>query len=306
MSNFPFPVIDAHIHLFVTSPMTHPEKYSHLYTAKELELMRKRFDKNLKERGQPPIDTSCCTVKENCDRWKGEFDRYGIDGGAFISMEINHDNLRGFLDCDRQRLLGYAFLNPLREDGPEYLERSVKDCGLKGLKLISTNQKFHPYDERIYPLYEKMVELDIPLLLHMGASIGYSADFRYANPADLQPVLRDFPELKVMLAHFGTGFFREALLVGYQCDNIYYDTSSSNIWMKYQGYPLTLKDVFKYTIDAVGADRIVFGTDSSYFPRGYRYDVLMDQKNALDELGVSTEDQAKIFGGNLKRLMGIS
>ena len=70
--------------------------------------------------------------------------------------------------------------------------------------------------------------------------------------------------------------------------------------MKYQGYPLTLKDVFKYALDAVGPERIVFGTDSSYFPRGYRSDVLMDQKNALDELAVSIDDQAKIFGGNLK------
>ncbi|MHC9539022.1 MAG: amidohydrolase family protein [Vulcanimicrobiota bacterium] len=306
MSTFPFPIIDAHIHLFVTSPMSHPEKYAHLYTAKELEMMRKRFDKNLKERGQPPIDISCCTAAENAVRWKGEFAKCGISGGAFISMENDHETLRAFLDSDREHLLGYAFLNPLREDGPEYLERAVKECGLKGLKLIATNQKFHPYDERIYPLYEKMVELDIPLLLHMGVSIGYSADFRYANPADLQPVLRDFPELKVMLAHFGTGFFREALLLGYQCENIYYDTSSSNIWMKYQGYPLTLKDVFKYALDAVGPERIVFGTDSSYFPRGYRSDVLMDQKNALDELAVSIDDQAKIFGGNLKGLMKLS
>ncbi len=303
MSTFPFPIIDAHIHLFVTTPMSHPERYADLYTKKELELMRKRFEKNLKERGQPPIDTTCCTVSENAERWRGEFEKYGISGGAFISMENCHDNLRAFLDHDREHLLGYAFLNPLREDGPEFLERTVRECGLKGVKLIATNQKFHPYDERIYPLYEKMVELDIPLLLHMGASIGYSADFRYANPCNLQPVLRDFPELKVMLAHFGTGFFREALLTGYQCDNIYYDTSSSNIWMKYQGYPMTLKDVFKCALDAVGPERLVFGTDSSYFPRGYRYDVLMDQKNALDELGVSLDDQAKIFGGNFMRLM---
>jgi len=302
MDTMPFQVIDAHLHLFVTTPMSHPEKYKELYTMKEIQMMRTRFEKNLKERGQPPIDLQCCSIEENAGRWKSEFDRYDIAGGAFISMENNYDNLEGFMALD-SRFHGYAFLNPLREDGPAYLEESVKKYGLRGLKLIATNQRFHPYDERIYPLWEKAEELGIPVLIHMGASIGYSADFRYANPLDLQPVLRDFPDLVFMLAHFGVGFFREALITAYQCDNIYFDTSSSNIWMKYMGYPITLKDVFRYALDAVGPGRLVFGTDSSYFPRGYRYDILAEQKKALDDLNVPLEDQAKIFGGNIKRLM---
>ncbi|MDQ7826327.1 MAG: amidohydrolase family protein [Candidatus Eremiobacteraeota bacterium] len=303
MLSVPYPIIDAHIHLFVTTPLTHPEKYRDLYTPMEIKMMKKRFDKNLKERGQPPIDTSCCTAKENADRWHAQFEKCGITRGAFISMENDYENLRDFLSLGRERFLGYAFLDPLREDGPAYLERSVKEYGLRGLKLIATNQKFHPYDARIYPLWEKAQELQIPVLIHMGASIGYSADFRFANPLDLQPVLRDFPDLVFMLAHFGVGFFREALLLGYQCDNVYYDTSSSNIWMKYQGFPITLKDVFRYALDAVGPGRIVFGTDSSYFPRGYRFDVLKEQHEALEALGVSEEDRAKIFGGNIARLM---
>lgn len=303
MNKYPFPIIDAHIHLFVTTPMSHPDKYESLYSKKEIEMMRKRFSKNLKERGQPPIDLTCCSAKENASRWAEEFNQKSINRGIFICMENDYSNLLEFINADSQRFNGYAFMDPLRKDGPEYLEKSVKKFGLKGLKLISTNQKFHVYDERIYPLYEKAQELKIPILIHMGASIGYSADFRYANPLDLQPVLRDFPDLIFMLAHFGAGFFREALLLGYQCDNIYYDTSSSNIWMKYQGYPITLKDVFRYAIDAVGPDRIIFGTDSSYFPRGYRRDILELQKDVLDELEISIEDQAKIFGGNILRLI---
>jgi uncharacterized protein len=301
--NFPFPIIDAHIHLFVTTPMSHPEKYKNLYKPREIELMRKRFEKNLKERGQPVMDFGCCPVEESARRWKEEFDKNSIARGCFITIEQDYENLDSFMALDRERFLGYAFMDPLREDGPEYLERSVKEHGLKGLKLIATNQKFHPYDERIYPLWEKAEQLGIPILLHMGASIGYSADFRFANPLDIQPVLRDFPDLIVMLAHFGVGFFREALLLGYQCENIYFDTSSSNIWMKYQGFPITIKDVFKYSLDAIGPSRLVFGTDSSYFPRGYRRDILMEQKQALDELGVPMEDQARIFGGNIARLM---
>lgn len=303
MEKFPFEVIDAHLHLFVTSPMTHPEKYRDIMSPREIELMRRRFEKNLKQRGQPPIDYECCPADESATRWKAEFEKNGISRGIFISMESDYNNLREFMSLGENRFLGYAFLNPVLEDAAEKLEYAVKEYGLRGLKLIATNQKFHPYDERIYPMYAKAEELGIPILIHMGASIGYSADFRFANPLDLQPVLRDFPDLNFMLAHFGVGFFREALLLGYQCDNILYDTSSSNIWIKYQGTPTTIRDVFKYALDAVGPERLVYGTDSSYFPRGYRTDIMMEQKQALDELGVSAEDQAKIFGGNIRRLM---
>ena len=51
------------------------------------------------------------------------------------------------------------------------------------------------------------------------------------------------------------------------CPNIYLDTSSSNGWTRYTP-GLTLLDVFKTALAAVGPSRLVFGTDSSFFPRG--------------------------------------
>jgi len=65
---------------------------------------------------------------------------------------------------------------------------------------------------------------------------------------------------------------------------------------------LTLDDVFRAALAVVGPGRILFGTDSSYFPRGWQQNVYDDQKAALDRLGVAQADQDMIFGGTFDRL----
>jgi hypothetical protein len=89
-----------------------------------------------------------------------------------------------------------------------------------------------------------------------------------------------------------------------QCPTIHFDTSSSNSWMKY--HPgLTLEDVFRQALSVVGPTRLLFGTDSSFFPRGWQKPVYDAQVSALEALGVSPDDRAKILGGNFDRLFPI-
>ena len=85
------------------------------------------------------------------------------------------------------------------------------------------------------------------------------------------------------------------------CPNVYLDTSSSNTWMKYEG--LTLKAVFKRAREVCGANRLLFGTDSSFYPRGWNAPVYQLQSAVMTDLGVSFEDAGQIFGLNLERLL---
>jgi predicted TIM-barrel fold metal-dependent hydrolase len=95
--------------------------------------------------------------------------------------------------------------------------------------------------------------------------------------------------------------FRETLMAAEQAPNILLDTSSSNAWMKY--YPgLTLEAMFRSALLVVGPERLVFGTDSSFFPRGWHKGIYDAQSAAVAALGVNADDQAKIFGGNFERI----
>jgi uncharacterized protein len=52
----------------------------------------------------------------------------------------------------------------------------------------------------------------------------------------------------------------------------------------------------------VGPDRLLFGTDSSFYPRGWQKAVYDAQVAALDAAGASAADRARILGGNFQRL----
>ena len=125
----------------------------------------------------------------------------------------------------------------------------------------------------------------------------------YGDPLAVQALAAAHPGLSVIIPHFGAGFFREALIAAEMSPNVYLDTSSSNGWMKY--YPgLTLAEVFRRAVAVSGPDRLLFGTDSSFFPRGWQRPIWEAQRAALDEAGIDAPGQMKIFGQNFDRLFG--
>ncbi|MFX1318474.1 MAG: amidohydrolase family protein [Promethearchaeota archaeon] len=237
-------------------------------------------------------------------RWVKEMDRYGI---TRIGMMVGPETWQEFADALKRfpnRFYAYANINPLLPDAEDQARYVIHKLGFHGYKLYPVLNNFHTYDDEAYKIYQIADELKVPVLHHFGISIGAGVNLRYGNPLDLQPAARDFPNVEFGIAHLGAGMFRETLLLFYQQDNIYVDTSGSNVWMRYIPYPSTLKGVMERALEAGGPERIVFGTDSSMFPRGFRYDILEKQLRIFKELKVSDEDLQKIFSENILCIMG--
>ena len=88
------------------------------------------------------------------------------------------------------------------------------------------------------------------------------------------------------------------------CPTIHVDTSSSNAWTRYLTPPVRLADVFRSALDVLGPERLLFGTDSSFFPRGWQRPIHDAQRAALDEIGVDEAARAAILAGNFERVFG--
>ena len=145
------------------------------------------------------------------------------------------------------------------------------------------------------------------LSVGIRAKIGLSSQFdlRFSNPIDLHSIAFRFPVLNFVVPHFGAGYFREALMLADMCPNVYFDTSSTNSWVKYQAPMMEVRDAFRTSLNILGPHRLLFGTDSSFFPRGWHRAVFDSQVSLLFDLGVSGDDAELILGANLRRLLTV-
>jgi len=126
-------------------------------------------------------------------------------------------------------------------------------------------------------------------------------DLRLGDPLALARMAAGFPQVPVIVPHFGAGFFRESLIAADQCPTIHFDTSSSNSWIRFHS-GLTLESVFGSTIAVVGRSRLLFGTDSSFFPRGWQKGIYEQQIRAMTTAGISVDDRQQILAANFDRL----
>ncbi len=123
----------------------------------------------------------------------------------------------------------------------------IQESALHGIKIHPDYQLFSIDDKRMYPVYEQ-IQGQLPIVFHMG-------DLRYdfSQPAKLRTVLKQFPKLDVVAAHFGGYQMREIARQELSDTNCYFDTSSSLMFME-QG-------VAEEYIRHYGTERFMFGSD---------------------------------------------
>jgi uncharacterized protein len=163
-------------------------------------------------------------------------------------------------------------------------------AGGDGIKLQPEFQDFYVDDSVVYPIYEELERLGLPVLFHCGKELSGTRLIR-SSPDRILKVMKDFPGLKIVAGHFG-GFqlwdeVRKYLLG----KEVYLDTAF------FLGH--LAKNELKQMILSHPEDKILFGTD---FP-------LVSQEkdiNYLQELDLPFSLKEKILGINACSLLGIN
>jgi predicted TIM-barrel fold metal-dependent hydrolase len=247
-------------------------------------------------------------------RWAEELDRHGIARSVLIaSVPEDEESVAAAASAYPDRFVPYFMLNPRAPDALDRAKRAFRELRLRGVCLFPAMHHFHLWEKELRPVLEVVAEQRGIAFVHCGLlkvgvrdKLGLKSpfDIRFANPLDVAGVARSFDAISFVIPHFGCGFFRELLLIASECGNVHTDTSSSNSWMEKLPEPLTLRRVLERALAVLGPERILYGSDSSFFPRGFLRDHLEGQMKLLAEIGVSPEAAAGILGGNLSRLAG--
>ena len=137
---------------------------------------------------------------------------------------------------------------------------------MRGLKLVPHLCEIQVNEPVMYPLYEEALDLGIPVLFHMGTQFHSGTKLKFCKPIDVDEVAVDFPELKLIIAHFGWPWYEEALAVVHRNPNVYFNIAG---WA-----PKRIPDIVWSYMKGPVKDKALFGSD---FP-------LVSRKRVVEEL----------------------
>ncbi len=215
-------------------------------------------------------------------------------GVSYIGNDYIAEVVRQYPD----HFMGFASVDPWKGVlAIQELERSVKELGLRGLKLHPTTQAFFPNDTHFYPLWKKCAELGIPVLFHTGQTGvgartpgGGGYKLKYAHPLHLDDVAADFPDLTIIMAHPAVPWQEEQLAVVLHKANVYMDLSG---WS-----PKYFRPILTQYATTLLQDKVLFGSD---------YPVLQPGRwlKDFEALEMKPEVRQKILLENARKLFNL-
>ncbi len=229
-------------------------------------------------------------------------------------VDLYPDNFAGV--CQLPQSPGAPIANSIDE-----LVRCVRELGFVGCNLNPDPSGGHwtapPLTDRHwYPFYEKMVELDVPAMIHVSASCNpsfHATGAHYIN-ADTTAFMQfiqadlfgDFPTLRFVIPHGGgavpyhwgryrglADMLKRPALAGHVMKNVYFDTCVYH----QPGIDLLVK--------VIDLENILFGSEMVGAVRGidphtgHHFD---DTKRYIDALALSAADKQRIFELNVRRV----
>ena len=169
-------------------------------------------------------------------------------------------------------------------------------AGVLGVKLHPVSHSFAPNDPRLHPMYELCADAGLVVLSHSGP--GPAGAAVSARPSDFAPVLRKWPDLRLVLAHLGGASWRETAAVAADFPQLLFDLSEIIEWTGAPHAPTASE--LSALIRQIGADRVMLGSD---FPW---YDPLRTADRVASLPRLSNAERAAILGGTAMRAFGLA
>ncbi len=219
-------------------------------------------------------------------------DTHATPNPHFKQYTLKNDALGQIASKSKDRFIPFAGVDPnAGAEAVRELRRALKILGFRGLKIHSSANSVYPNDPgKMFPIYELCQELGAPILFHTGTTGLGDCEIKYSKPEFLDEVCQRFPDLKVVMAHFGWPWSDVAIAIALRNPNVYIDVSG---W-KPRYIPASIMPY----MNGILQDRFLFGTDYPMLTQeAWKAD--FDGMKAKLKPGVAQ----KILRGNAKRLL---
>jgi aminocarboxymuconate-semialdehyde decarboxylase len=302
--------------------------HTHVHSQREQALPRWKgqcpatIDNVLRLHDEVGLDIS---VISNSGHYLKEFAREDAVG----EIRESNEYLAKVRDQHKNKIVALAVAIPGGgDDHLRELERAVKQDDLRGVLISSSHRRAYPDDDDAKSFFQLCCDLDIPVFMH-PPSVGFGEErmkeFRLASsvgrPFDsclalarliVKGLWEQFPKLKFVASHLGGGICEiigrmdyayelrdNPLILGPYGPPVHITKKPSEyLRMIYFDTVAYHAPAIKCAIETVGADRLIFGTDSPML-------VALKQRGrtVIDELGLDAKDKATVLGGNAKTLL---
>ena len=204
----------------------------------------------------------------------------GIQAVEDMLPIIEHNPARFRLMANLNPYLHYPLVGELK--------RQIS-LGAVGLKLHPVHGTFAPNDLMLYPAYAHCEREGFPVVYHCGTSVFPGATNRYADPALMEDVARDFPDLTIVLAHGGRGWWYDAAA--------FITLMRPNVHIEISGLPPgKLPDYYgNFDLERL-ARKMIFGTDWPGAPSPSA------NARAVANLGLTDQTLARVLHENATRI----
>lgn len=296
-------IIDFHLHLF---------SRTYFETLAALSPLPGNVEERLSEvQRRLGIEIPPSDLAAHVRHWVDSMDAHDVEHvAAFASVPEEIPVLAQVRALSSGRMTPFALVNPKVADVASKVDGLIGAQKFGGVLLFPALHHYELGSSECAAVFSVLDKHRAIAFVHCGElivklrdvlGIARTADPKFANPIDMIPVAKLYPNARFVIPHFGAGLFTETLAAGAQCANILVDTSSSNSWKAAAG--LDLKTVFARALEVFGPKRILFGTDSTTFPKGWQHVRHAEQRRALDELSVGESDAQAIFHDNAAALL---
>lgn len=176
-----------------------------------------------------------------------------------LNAEIPNTYIAQHVRRHPQKLVGVAGIDPTNlPEALADLRRAREEFGFSAITVSPAAQDFHPADSRAMQIYAEAARLRMPVFIHPGIHMSAEAKLDFARPVLLDEIAREFPSLKMVIAHLGFPWIDECICLLGKHPNVYADISAllSRPWQAYHA----LQSAYQYGV----ISKLLFGSDFPY------------------------------------------